>query len=79
MNEQARNKRVIRELIEASDRGDLEAVGAHYAADYRDCASQGSRESSDRAGALATFAEILQAFPDTRHRIRCNMGTPPRS
>lgn len=69
MSEIERNKAAIRSLLEAADRGDLEAVRAGFAADYLDHANGGSRETPDRDGAMATFGELAPAFPDLRHTI----------
>lgn len=64
-----RNKAAIRALLDAADRGDMDAVAAGFAPDYHDHSRGGSRETPDRAGALAAFHELAPAFPDLRHTI----------
>ena len=64
-----RNKAVIRRLLAAADRGDLAAVAECYAEEYQDQTRGGSRASSGKSGALDAFAELVRAFPDTRHTI----------
>jgi len=66
-NEQ--NKGLIRNLMAASDAGDLEAVLAFYAADYIDRAPSPARAEAARTGLGPMFQIFYDAFPDTRHTI----------
>ena len=65
------NKKTLRRLLDAADRGDLEAAGACFVPDYVDHDPPAARRSGETSlqGALAAFREFQTAFPDTRHTI----------
>jgi len=64
-----RNKLVVGRMLDAADRGDLTALAACYAADYRDHTMTGSRAAAGKDATMAAFREIAKAFPDVRHTI----------
>ena len=66
----AANKELVRRLLAASDRGDLDAIMEFYAADYVEHSPSGVREGAAGREALRhVLAAMLHAFPDTRHTI----------
>lgn len=68
--DQARaNKRLIAELIDVVNCGDVDRIVDFFAPDYRDHTVGGSRGGSDREHALRTFGELHEAFPDTHHEV----------
>jgi predicted ester cyclase len=64
----ARNKQVIRDLVAALDRGDLDAVERLYAPDYVDH-GRSSIGAPGRDGGREAFRWLLRAFPDGNHAI----------
>jgi C-1 hydroxylase len=69
MTEQARNKAALRDMLAATDAGDLDAVVAFYSPDYVDHDASESR-GGDRTHASAlrpAFARFYSAFSGTRH------------
>ena len=64
------NKDLVRRLLAASDRGDLDAVMEFYADDYVEHSASGVRRgASGREDIRRVLAAMLRAFPDTRHTI----------
>ena len=65
-----RNKALIRDLLAASDAGDLSAVDRYYAPDYVDHnPSPGRALAEGREGIRRAFDIFLRAFPDTKHEL----------
>jgi steroid delta-isomerase-like uncharacterized protein len=64
------NKDLVRRLMAASDRGDLDAVMEFYASDYVEHSASGVRRgAAGREDLRRVLAAMLHAFPDTRHTI----------
>ncbi len=64
------NKALIRNLIEASDRGDMSAVDRYYSPHYLDHNPSAGRATAEGIeGVRRAFAMFHDAFPDTRHEI----------
>jgi predicted ester cyclase len=71
MTDTERNKQAIRDLLAASDRGDLEALLEFYSPDYVDHDPSESRDhpTSHFEGLRHAFQRFYELFPDTTHQI----------
>ncbi len=66
-----KNKQLIRDLLDAADRGDMSAVDRYYSTDYVDHhPSPGRSTAAGIEGIRRAFKMFYDAFPDTRHEIR---------
>lgn len=70
MSELERNKEVVRTVLEASDRGDMETVRACFSPDYVDhSVAFGSRMGPSREEAMRAFEEFSRAFAGLHHTV----------
>ena len=64
------NKDIVRRMLDASDRGDLDAILELYAPDYVEHSPSGVRRgAAGREDLRRVLSAMLVAFPDTRHTL----------
>jgi ketosteroid isomerase-like protein len=71
MDEEARNKQLLRALLAAVDAGDLDAALRFYSPDYFDHDASEARSGPGPHAAIlrGAFLEFYSAFSETRHVI----------
>lgn len=69
MNEAARNKQAILDLLRAVDRGDLSGLENFYHPDYAEHGGSMKSRVVGVAGVREGFAAFLQAFDEPRHAV----------
>lgn len=69
MNEPARNKDAILELLRRVDRGDLTDLECFYHSDYAEHGGSIKSRTAGVSGVREGFAAFLQAFDEPRHVV----------